>query len=133
ENISRTGIVAMTDECFAARLVSAGAGDTRLPADLSRRSTSGGNNPEIPVAPWTTRVHDVLAVGRPARVFIIMFRGSKLFECAGPEVDGKDLFVAGSRGAKYERGTIGGPLRLKIVGRILSDLRPQGCSQIVNP
>src|SRR5260370_14565321 len=123
----------MADECCDARLGSAGAGATRLPADLSRRSTSGGNNPEIPVAPWTTRAHDVLAVGRPGRVFIIMFRESKLLKGAGPEVDGPDVSLASSRGAKYERGTIGGPLRLKIVGRLLRDLSPQTCPQVVDP
>ncbi len=69
---------------------------------------------------------------RPGRVFIIMFRESKLLKGGGPEVDGPDVFLASSRGAKYERGTIGG-LRLKIVGPVLRDLRPQSCPQVVDP
>src|SRR6185369_13728453 len=124
KDIARARIVAMTYNGFPARLVSARAGDPRLLANLSWCSTSGGNNPEVAVAPWTTRVHDVLTVGRPARVFVIILRGRQLFLCPRPEVDGKDLFMARAGGTEYEHGAIRRPLRLEIIGRILRDLRP---------
>src|SRR5262249_45421493 len=110
-----------------------GAGATRLLADLYGRSAGGGNDPVISLPPWTTGVDDVLAVRRPGRIFLVLFRERQLFEGAGPEIDGPDIFLASSRRTEHERGTIARPLRLEVIGRVLRDLRPQRCPQVVDP
>ena len=110
----------MTDERRTVRLEGARSGAPRRAADAARRRSPGGiDDVEISPSPWPAGINDLLAVGRPRGVFVVVFRDVSTAGFAAFDVDHPDVLLSRAGRAKDELRAVGRPFALKVVSGMI--------------